>query len=120
REWFLAAILEARLGHAEAASAWRVKAVRWLDRAIADPTATEVLGGMNLPMERMVLRMRQRVPFMASPGSPDYSAVRDYVPTWRNLVELGLLRDELESLMRSSGSKPAPGATSPPAGEKRG
>lgn len=120
REWFLAAILESRLGHAEAASAWRAKAVRWLDHAIADPTATDVLGGMNLPMERMVLRMRQRVPFMTGPGSPAYSSVREYVPTWRHLVELGLLRDELESLMRPSQSKPAPGATSPQPEEKRG
>ncbi len=47
RDWFLMALVEARLGHGEAATAWCSKAVHWLDRATADRTDPEVLGGMS-------------------------------------------------------------------------
>ncbi len=33
REWFLMALVEARLDHGDGSTAWRNKAVRWLDRA---------------------------------------------------------------------------------------
>ncbi len=52
REWLLMALVEARLGHAVAAAAWRDKAVGWLDRANMDPTHPDLLGAMNSFAER--------------------------------------------------------------------
>ncbi len=104
-EWFLMALIEARLQHAEAATAWRAKAVRWLDRAIADRTSPEVLGGMDTAQERTMLRMS--LPFgMASAARLSFEVKRRHVPTWRQLLALGFLRDELDAIMRSSGPRP--------------
>ena len=93
REWLLMALVEARLEHGDAATAWRSKAVGWLLQAAADRTDPEVLGAMNVPWERMIIRRMQHGPLMNS-FRFDYKTMKRFVPTWRQLLELELLRDE--------------------------
>jgi WD40 repeat protein len=110
REWLLMALVEAKLGHGDAATAWRSKAVGWLLRAAADRTDPEVLGVMNVPWERMIIRRMQHGPLMNS-FRFDYKTMRRFVPTWRQLIELELLRGEADEAATGSARRAAPGST---------
>jgi WD40 repeat protein/tRNA A-37 threonylcarbamoyl transferase component Bud32 len=96
REWLLLALIEDRLGHGDAATAWRAKAGRWLDRAQANPADLEVLGTMSNHVDRMVVLIQTRShPPELIPLDPNM--LKPFQPTWRQLLELNLLRNEAES-----------------------
>jgi WD40 repeat protein/tetratricopeptide (TPR) repeat protein len=95
REWLLMALIEAKLGLRDVAIAWRDKAVRWLERATADRTDPDVLGGMSSALDRMQLQQWRKG--LATAGVRlDYNTTRRYQPTWRQLLELELLRNEVD------------------------
>lgn len=102
------ALVEARLGHAEAANAWRARAVRWLERATADPTDPEVLGGMNTPDQRAMFRLTRDTAVMTR-RPLEYLVKRPYIPSWRQVLELNILREEVDATFaRISGTTPSP------------
>ena len=73
----------------DAAAARRSKAVRWLDRALADRSDPAVLGAMNDASERMQLRMQLEM-VSVSGLRFDPNASKRFQPTWRQLIELEL------------------------------
>ena len=110
REWFLLALVEARLGHNHNATAWRNKAVRWLDRATADRTDPDVLGATSAAWVRSVIRMDQTEPFHNRVPRFPFKDLKRFLPTWRQLLELELLREEAEAHSNPLGPHPALGS----------
>ena len=94
REWLLMALVEARLEHRDAATAWRNKAVRWLDRAKTDRADPEVLGTMSSPADRMMFRIQQAPLSMGI--RYDSNRMKRFQPTWRQILELDLLWEEAD------------------------
>jgi WD40 repeat protein/tetratricopeptide (TPR) repeat protein len=107
REWLLMALVEAKLHHDDAATAWRTRAVRWLDRAKADPADPEVLGTMSNARDRLQYRMMQGNAALSLGLRYSSTALRRFQPTWRQLLELEILRDEAEGIRGRSGPPPA-------------
>jgi WD40 repeat protein len=100
REWLLMAIVESRLGHHDDAAAWLDKSARWLDRAIANPTDPVLAGGMGKPTDRVSAAFLFRSPGFPSRNPPRQIA-KYYLPTWRQILELRILRDEAEGLIHN-------------------
>jgi hypothetical protein len=92
REWLLLALVEGRLKHGNAATAWRNKAVRWLDRAKADPA---VLGTKSNPADRLFFRVKQWRP-LSLRSRYEYHTLKRFAPTWRQRLELEVLRNEAD------------------------
>ncbi len=98
RQWLLLALIEAKRNHTTVAAAWRAKAARWLDQATTDPSHPTVLGGMSAPWERLSIDMMRRRSDNYIFTFMERKAMRRYIPTWRQIVELQLLREEADRL----------------------
>jgi hypothetical protein len=95
REWLLLAMIEAKLGHKAEAVAWRDKVFPWLDRASADPVDPSLVGAMLDPTARTMSQVQ--VNFQGGILRMTHSRRND--PTWRQLAELSILRQEAEPLL---------------------
>ena len=68
---------------------------------------------MDTAQGRTMLRM-SLMGDMSSAARLSFEVKRRHVPTWRQLLALGFLRDELEAIMRSSGPRPVSDAPRSP------
>jgi WD40 repeat protein/tetratricopeptide (TPR) repeat protein len=101
-DWLFLALAEQRVGHTEAARAWLDEATRWIDQARRDPSHPSVLGGLSDPSSRALVRMMtgfQMRPELGPPGLGGFSPTQPYLPTWRQLLALEVLRREAASLI---------------------
>jgi WD40 repeat protein/tRNA A-37 threonylcarbamoyl transferase component Bud32/tetratricopeptide (TPR) repeat protein len=101
-DWLFLAMAEQRLNHTEEARRRFDQATRWIDQARRDPRHPSVLGAFSDPTSRQIARMTvgirvlpEFVPTMR--GKSD--VLTQYMPTWRQMLILEILRREGASLM---------------------
>ena len=101
-DWLFLAMAEQQLNHTDEAGARLDQATRWIDQARRDPRHPWVLGAFSDPGGRQISRMTagiQVLPGFAPTRRGKSDPISYFMPTWRQMLVVEVLRREAASLI---------------------